>query len=93
MKRSAACVEHSLRGPFPGATDPWAEAGRYFHQIHHNWITVLLSTLQRPLLERGYMAGREASLQILQRREPDVLIRREDAAPQPPFIWDYRQAA
>jgi hypothetical protein len=93
MRHSAAYVQHRKRGPFPGRIDPWAEVGRYFHQIHAGMIGDLLTQIQDPLIELGYEAGRETSLQILERREPDIYVHREEStvASVPP--WDYPQAA
>jgi hypothetical protein len=91
-KLNKAYVDLFQQGPFPGLIDLWAETGRYFKQIHGNLITNLLEQVQVPLLERGYVASREVSLQILERREPDIAIRHDD----PPALapqWDYRSAA
>jgi hypothetical protein len=67
-------------GPFPNQIDPWTEKGQYFHQIHGQMIGLLLQSLRRPLLELGYMAGREASLQILTNFPslPDVFVIGDD---------------
>lgn len=51
-------------GPFPSHIDPWAERGRYFHQMHAHMIGYLLDAIQRPMYERGYVVGRESSVQI-----------------------------
>jgi len=56
-------------------------------------ISAMLEMLQMPLMERGYVAGRETSLQIAARREPDVYIRREDRPSPPDLSWNYEIAA
>lgn len=89
---SPAYIECRKRGPFPGQVDPWAEIGRYFHQIHAGMIGHLLTQIQDPLLELGYEAGREASLQILEQREPDIYVRSEEIAV-PITSWDYASVA
>lgn len=89
---SEAYVEHRKRGPFPGRIDPWAEVGRYFHQIHLGIIGSLLSQIQDPLLRLGYEAGRETSLLILERSEPDIFIHRAESTI-PALNWDYSAAA
>jgi hypothetical protein len=75
MPYSDMYVELLMRGPFPGTIDPWAEAGRYFHQIHAGMIGALLEQLRLPLLRMGYVASREVSLQIAEGREPDMAVR------------------
>lgn len=79
------------QGPFPGRIDPWAEAARYFRSIHSETISALLTSLREPLLELGYVAGREPSLQIAEGREPDIHIRREQA--EHTLRWNYELAA
>jgi hypothetical protein len=69
------------QGPFPGRIDPWAEAARYFRSIHSEMISALLTSLREPLLELGYVAG----------REPDIHIRREQA--EHTLRWNYELAA
>ncbi|MDX1991881.1 MAG: DUF4058 family protein [bacterium] len=71
---SAAYFELLDRGPFPNQIDPWAEIGTYFHPLHASMIDHLLNTLRKPLQQRGYLVGRETSLQIAQGRQPDVFI-------------------
>ena len=90
---SDAYVQLRKRGPFPDSIDPWAEAAHYFHQIHAGMIGALLAEIQDPLLARGYQAGREASLQILTGREPDIFVHRAMDAPQSKHGWDYVLAA
>ncbi len=80
-------------GAFAGRVDPWAEAARYFRPIHAGMIGALLDMLQVPLMQRGYVAGRETSLQIAAGREPDIYVRREDRpVPHNPG-WNYEVAA
>lgn len=61
-------------GPFPGQIDPWAEQGWFFHQIHGGMISELLKQIQDPLMDRELIAAREASLQIGEATQPDVII-------------------
>ena len=86
-------VQHRRVGPFTGTIDPWAEVGRYFHQIHAGLIGHLLTQIQEPLLKLGYEAGRETSLQILERSEPDVYVWQSEEPPQNVIEWDYAGAA
>lgn len=72
-------VKHLQQGPFFGRIDPWAEDAHYFHQIHGTMISNLLDQIQEDLMVRGYVAGREASLQIVAKRDPDIFV--EDANP------------
>lgn len=71
---SQAYVEHLRRGPFAGRVDPWAEIGRYFHQIHNRMITFMQDALADELNERGYLVGRETSLQVFANRQPDLYV-------------------
>ncbi|MDX1990739.1 MAG: DUF4058 family protein [bacterium] len=90
-QRPPAYVQHLLRGPFSGRVDPWAEAGRYFQQLHSGLIQQLQSALQADLVARGYQAGKEASLQIYANRQPDIFITgNKQSAPRQ---WDYETAA
>ncbi len=86
-------VETLQAGPVPGTVDLWAEAGRYFQQIHSGLINSILEQIQPELLRLGYYAGRETSLQVLERREPDVFV--QTAVPQELMLdrLRYRQAA
>lgn len=61
-------------GPFTDQPDPFAENGHYFHQIHSGMIGQMLSQIGGTLVERGYIASIEASLQIAEMRKPDVAI-------------------
>jgi hypothetical protein len=61
-------------GPFSGQIDPWAEQGWFFHQIHGGMIGELLKQIQDPLMDRELIAAREASLQIGEATQPDVII-------------------
>lgn len=72
---SDAYIALIKRGAFPGRVDPFAETGRYFQQIHGMMIRLILEEIQEPLLRMGYVAASETSLQILERREPDIMIR------------------
>lgn len=87
-------IELLKRGAFPGQIDPWAEIGRYFQQIHAEIIGYLLLHLQDPLLELGYTAGRENSLTITERSEPDFYVERRLETPRGSgFRRDYAAAA
>jgi hypothetical protein len=63
-------------GPFPNHIDPWAERGKYFHQLHAHMIGYLLDQMVDALEERGYVIGRESSVQITT-SQPDVFIETE----------------
>lgn len=94
MKRfSAAYRDHYKRGPFPGRVDPWAEAGRYFQQLHAALIGSLMDQLQDPLIEMGYSIGRETSLQVTEHRKPDLYIEQNGRQEVPNPTWHYAQAA
>jgi hypothetical protein len=86
-------VQHLIQGPFPGKIDPWAEAGRFFQQLHSEIISHLLGQIREPLLSMGYIAGRETSLQIAENRQPDVYIQQQAEPPPRQLEWDYHQAA
>jgi len=92
MNRSRAYIDLYKRGPFAGMIDPWAEVGRYFHQIHAGMIGALLIQLQDDLIGRGYQAGRETSLQVMEHTQPDLFIHRPGNRQQP-RNWDYPAAA
>jgi len=81
------------KGPFPGRIDPWAEAGRYFQQIHSGMIENFLGQIQEPLMEMGYWAGKEVSLQIMEGRQPDVFVQRSTLKAEKLREWDYATAA
>ncbi len=70
-------------GPFPGQIDPWAEDSRYFRQLHGAIIGELQDSLQDPLLDRGLIASREASLQIAEGTIPDITISLRKQSPAP----------
>ncbi len=89
---SDAYIEHLTRGPFPEQIDPWAESGRYFHQLHSEIISHLLTQLREPLLKLGYVAGRETSLQIAENSQPDIYIQQQVTPPEKKR-WDYSGAA
>ncbi|MEQ8675817.1 MAG: DUF4058 family protein [Aggregatilineales bacterium] len=86
-------VKLLVEGPFPSRIDLWAEVGYYFHQIHSGLIHQLLEQLQPRLLHLGYIAGREASLQIADGREPDIYVQRTMDSPFAQTRWDYALAA
>ena len=94
MGVSTAYQELNKRGSFPGQIDLWAEAGRYFKQLHTEMISHLLGQIQDSLDNMVYLAVRETSLQITERREPDIHIRRKSDLPSTPAPeWDYPAAA
>lgn len=93
MLHSEAYAKHLSLGPFPGQVDPWAEVGYYFQQVHPGLISSLIAQIHAPLLRMGYIAGREASLQIAAGREPDIYVQRAMDAPLPDVRWDYGLAA
>jgi hypothetical protein len=76
-------------GPFPRRIDPFAEAARYFQQIHSGMIYELQQQLRRPLYDRGYQIGKEASLQVVARREPDLFVREQQPGREPADAVDY----
>jgi hypothetical protein len=80
-------------GPFAGQIDPFAEAARYFHPLHEEMMSTILRQIQVPLMSKGYVAGRETSLQIAEGREPDIYVRRADLPGQQGLRWDYETAA
>lgn len=90
---SEAYIQHVIGGPFPGQIDPWAESSRFFHQLHGEMISHLLSQVQEPLLAMGYIAGRETSLQIAENRQQDIYVERQGEQPGKRESWDYTQAA
>lgn len=93
MVYSDAYVEHLSAGPFPGQVDPWAETGRYFHQIHGGMISSLANYLQPRLLPIGYRLNREISLQITEGREPDISIQYAMKSSPPKTHLNYELAA
>jgi hypothetical protein len=94
MRYSDAYVQLLIVGAFAGKIDPWAEVGRYFQQIHAGMIGIMLEKLRVPLMQRGYIAGREASLLIAEQHEPDVHIAGINPTQTPPNLnWDYVAAA
>lgn len=88
---SPAAIALFERGPFPGRIDPWAEDAHFFQPLHNELIGALMGLLRKPLLERGYVAGRETSLQIAEGREPDVFVHQN--RPDVPGRWNYALAA
>jgi hypothetical protein len=81
---SQAYVQHLTEGPFPNRIDMWAEEAYYFHQIHATMISSLIRQMREDLLIRGYVAGREASLQIVAKREPDIYVEETREYEKPP---------
>lgn len=86
-------VEHLKQGPFPNRVDPWAEIGWYFQQIHAGLISHLVEQLDPQLMLMGYFLGREASLQVAQRREPDIFIESRRPSRKGLTRWNYQTAA
>lgn len=79
------------QGPFTGRVDLWAEAPYYFSQLHSSIIAAILSQVWQPLLEKGYIASKEASLQIAEIRKPDIAVR--TSTEKPGKALDYAAAA
>ncbi len=90
---SDAYVQHLTRGPFPGRVDPWAEAGRYFQQIHSGIIIDLMSQMGPELIQLGYIASKETSLQIVALRKPDVSVQITREQIEEKKHFDYAEAA
>jgi Protein of unknown function (DUF4058) len=86
MRYSDEYIQQLTPGPFPNQIDPFAEAGRFFQQLHSEMISHLLGQMQKPLLAMGYIAGRETSLQIAEQRQPEQSAEAKQA-------WNYAQAA
>jgi Protein of unknown function (DUF4058) len=95
MHKGFSAAEQQLyqNGAFVGQIDPFAEAARYFHPLHEEFISTILQQIQVPLLSKGYVAGRETSLQIAEGREPDIYVLRADFPDQRGLRWDYETAA
>jgi hypothetical protein len=85
-------IELLKAGPFDGRIDPWSEHARYFHQMHGDIIHFILQQIQDPLLEMGYVASKELTLQILGVRQPDISVHREQVDT-PSNQWSYDAAA
>jgi hypothetical protein len=81
------------RGPFVGRVDPWAEAPHYFSQLHSGMIAAVLSQIWQPLLEKGYVASKEASLQIADMCKPDIAVQQAELVTRPGLTFDYASAA
>jgi hypothetical protein len=79
-------------GPFAGMTDPWAEDGHYFSQLHSGIIAAILAQIWQPLLLRGYHVSKEASLQISELRKPDLAVFAR-SQPAPTTALNYATAA
>jgi hypothetical protein len=88
---SAAEIALWRRGPIPNRVDLWLEIPNYYQSFHEQFIGTLVEQLADPLLAMGYVAGRETSLQVTERREPDLYLLQR---PLRPFKrWDYVLAA
>ena len=74
MSKGFSLAEQTLysQGAFHGRIDPWSEQARYFRPIHAGMMSAILAQIRIPLMEKGYVAGRETSLQIAEGREPDI---------------------
>lgn len=81
---SQAYIQHLTNGPFPNRIDMWAEEAFYFHQIHATMISSLIQQMREDLLVRGYVAGRELSIQTVIKPEPAIPINSG---------WNYADAA
>ena len=88
-QRSPEYIQHRQQGAFPNRIDPWAEAGRYFQQIHSGMINQLQDQLQDDLNARDYQAGKEASLQIFANRQPDIFVQDNQSPRRQATTWDY----
>lgn len=93
QRYTPAYIQHRKQGAFPTQVDPWAEAGRYFHQIHSGMINHLQAQLQDKLMALGYQAGKEASLQIFANREPDLYVQDTLIEREPVPDWNYEAVA
>jgi hypothetical protein len=93
MRYSDEYIQHLTQGAFPNQIAPFAEAGRFFQQLHSEIISHLLGQIQKPLLAMGYIAGREASLQIAEKRQPDIFVRQQHEQIADSDTWNYAQAA
>jgi hypothetical protein len=88
---SAAEIALWRRGPLPNRVDLWLEIPNFYQSFHEQLIGTLVEQLADPLLAMGYVAGRETSLQVTERREPDLYLLQR---PLRPFKrWDYELAA
>jgi hypothetical protein len=86
-------INHLAAGPFPGVIDPWAELPRTFQSVHSGMIESILAQLRIPLLQRGYLIGKETSLQVIENRAPDLYVEIGSYTPQVTPDWNYAQAA
>jgi len=80
-------------GAFPHQIDPWSEAPRYFQQIHSGIINDVLIQIQDTIFDMGYLAGKETSLLVTERREPDIFVRSHQTTQSSQSNWNYTQAA
>lgn len=92
-RRSSEYIQHRQQGAFVGRIDPWAEAGRYFQQIHSGMIHQLQIQLQESLNARDYHAGKEVSLQIFSNRKPDIYVQDNQYPRRKLTKWDYARVA
>lgn len=92
MVISQAVITLLESGPCPDTLDPWVENAHYFHQLHGELLSAIVGALRPMLTARGYTLGREASLQIAERRTPDISIQTRNAPGNSPS-WDYAAAA
>lgn len=81
------------QGPFPHRIDPWAEAPRYFQQIHSGIINDIIAQIHDTIFDMGYLAGKETSLLVTERREPDIFVRSHQTTEPSQSTWSYTQAA
>ena len=88
-QRSPEYIQFRQQGAFAGKIDPWAEAGRYFQQIHSGMIHQLQDQLQDQLNALDYQAGKEASLQIFANRQPDIYVQDNQQPVRETQDWDY----
>jgi Protein of unknown function (DUF4058) len=92
-QKTARYLDLLETGPFPNRVDPWVERGYYFHQLHGAMISELMNQVRRPLLERGYLVAREASLQVTDQGEPDFAVYRQQPYPALEPIRNYGAVA
>ncbi len=90
---SEAYTHHEDQGPFPGRIDPWAEDAHYFQRIHGGMIHELQLQLRKELRPRGYRVGKEATIQVLGGRRPDLIVADTAVERQAPARTAYRDLA
>lgn len=84
--------QHYENGPFPERIDLWAEDAHFFHAIHGRMISALLEQNRDALLNLGYVAGTETTLQIAEGRIPDIFVKQIDKSSITP-TYNYAVAA